>query len=598
MMLEIRLSSRNSGPARQWLEQQLGNAIAGLIPTAAGRGKVAEAAIEFLRQAKRKGHAELIARLVEQAPAEVADKVRKSVVDYVEKVYTPFDDATTPDWFKTALKESALDKVKLPDWSAPADLPPITFGESCLNETQTTALLAALQKSAASNAPSALLEAVKQHADATALDSFAWKLFERWQSEGTPAKEKWAFMTLGRLGNDASVLKLTPMIRVWPGESQHQRAVSGLQILRNIGTDTALMQLNSIAQKLKFAGLKKKAQEFMEAIANDKGLTRSELEDRIVPDLDLDARGSRTFDFGPRQFQLVFGEGMKPMIKDDAGKIKADLPGPVKTDDASKAKEATADWKLLKKQVKEILKTQIARLEQAMVSCRRWKPEEFEKLLVKHPLMINLVRLLLWGCYDSRGKLLRSFRVTEEQDYADVEDNACTLEGAAGIGIVHALHLTEAERTAWGEVFSDYELLAPFPQLGRRVQKLQPGEEKETSITRFDDFKLEAVVLKGIMDRTGWTRGSAADHGVFTEFTRYFPGTNTTAILDFEDGIPMGYMEGWGEQSITAVYFREGQAEEHYRGKKDSKLLPLGEVDPVVISEVLDVLEALRAKGR
>ena len=44
------------------------------------------------------------------------------------------------------------------------------------------------------------------------------------------------------------------------------------------------MQLNGIAQKLKFQGLKNKAKEFMEAIANDNGLTRDELEDRIVPD--------------------------------------------------------------------------------------------------------------------------------------------------------------------------------------------------------------------------------------------------------------------------------------------------------------------------
>ena len=138
--------------------------------------------------------------------------------------------------------------------------------------------------------------------------------FWRWPA---PAKEKWAFLAVGHLGGDASVLKLTPMLRAWPGESQHQRAVTGLEVLRTIGSDTALMQLNSIAQKLKFKGLKKQAQEFMEAIARDKGLTRSELEDRIVPDLELDARGSRTFDFGPRQFKLVFGQDMKPMISDD-----------------------------------------------------------------------------------------------------------------------------------------------------------------------------------------------------------------------------------------------------------------------------------------
>ena len=56
-----------------------------------------------------------------------------------------------------------------------------------------------------------------------------------------------------------------------------------------------------------------------------------------------------------------------------------------------------ADWKLLKKQVKEVAKLQALRLEQAMVTGRRWAAEEFESLLVKHPLMSNLVRLLTWA---------------------------------------------------------------------------------------------------------------------------------------------------------------------------------------------------------
>jgi hypothetical protein len=597
MMLEFRLTSRNPGPARQWLDQELGNAVAGLIPTATGRGKLAEAAIEFLREAKRKGHGKLIEKLVQQAPSDIAERVRKTVLEHVEKVYTPFDDATTPDWLKQALEETTVGKTKVPDWAVPTVLPSVPFGEQCLNETQSHALLAALQKGPLDTLLP-LVKAIKEHGDPSGLDSFGWKLFERWLAEGAPPKEKWALLALGHFGGDASVLKLTPLIRAWPGESQHQRAVIGLEVLRTIGSDTALMQLNGIAQKLKFAGLKKKAQEFMQAIATDKGMSAAELEDRIVPDLELDARGSRTFDFGPRQFKLVFDPNMKPMLKDETGKTKSDLPKPAKTDDPTKAGEAVAAWKLLKKQVKEVLKTQIHRLEQAMVSCRRWKPDEFESLLVKHPLMINLVRLLLWGGYDSNGKLIRTFRVTEEQDCADREDNACTLEGLASVGIVHPLHLGEEERSAWGEVFSDYELLAPFPQLGRRVQKLQPGEEKETKISRFHGIKLEPLVLVGVMDRTGWVKGTPGDAGVFDEFIRRFPGPNVAAILNFDSGIPMGYLQGWEDQEVRDVIFLEGDGKGYHRWKKDLKLLPLGEVDPVVISEVLDVLEALKAKGR
>lgn len=63
-------------------------------------------------------------------------------------------------------------------------------------------------------------------------------------------KENWAFTSLGILGNDDTARKLTPLIRAWPGESQHKRAVSGLDVLADIGSDVALMLLNGIAKRL------------------------------------------------------------------------------------------------------------------------------------------------------------------------------------------------------------------------------------------------------------------------------------------------------------------------------------------------------------
>ena len=289
---------------------------------------------------------------------------------------------------------------------------------------------------------------------------------------------------LGLLGSDATALKLAPMVRAWPGESQHQRAVLGLECLRAIGTDVALMQLNGIAQKLSFKGLKAKAAEMMEAIARDRGLSRTDLEDRIVPDCDLDERGGRDFEFGPRQFRFALGGDMKPMVRDETGKLRDDLPKPGVKDDAAKAAAAVEAWKQLKKQVREVAKVQAERLERAMVAGRRWTPADFESLLVRHPLMINLVRLVVWGGFDEKGRLISSFRVTEERDYADVDEATYRLDGLAAVGIVHPMHLTDAQRSAWGEILGDYEIIPPFPQLGRTVHRLEPEELGRKEIVR------------------------------------------------------------------------------------------------------------------
>jgi predicted DNA-binding WGR domain protein len=605
-MLDLKLNSKVPMLARQWLDENPGNAIAGLIPAAAERGKRAEAALDLLCTARRQGHAAFIEEQIKSAPAEVADKIRREVLEHVEVVHEPLDDATTPAWLQSAMQSAggqlALSDagrlLEFPAWIRLSDLLPLTAGDRRLNDTQVSAVLSALRKSQL-GAPTPLVKAIKEHIDPAVRDAFAWKLFELWLSEGAPSKEKWALLAVGHLGGDASVLKLTPLVRAWPGESQHQRAVTGLECLRAIGSDTALMQLNGIAQKLKFQGLKKKAQEFMEAIAQDRGMSRAQLEDRIVPDLDLDERGTRVFDFGPRQFTVVLDPDLKPVIRDDAGKLKSDLPKPGAKDDTDKANAALADWKILKKQLRDIVKVQAYRLEQAMVTGRRWNIQEFEKLLVRHPLMINLVRRLVWGGYDKQGKLLRTFRVTDEQEYADKKEQRCTLDGVATVGIVHPLHLSEDERSTWGQVLGDYEIISPFPQLGRAVLLLESKEAEAREITRFETIKVPGVSVASFLEKAGWLRGPLQDHGDFHEYYKHFPSAEMTAVVEMEPGLWVSNIADPQEQRLPRCFFRQGLAvpDWYYNRKHDQDLI-LGKVDPVVISEVLADLTALASKGK
>lgn len=595
-MLDLSQCAKFPRPAHSWLETEVGNAIAGLIPIAAGRGKLAEAAVAYLRDAKKKGHEKLIAACLKDANADVAEAVRKAVLGFAEKEYAPLKAA--PLWLKKALDAAAkATPGKLPPWATPTAMAPILVGDKRLDDAQVLAVLHALQRSTLASVDP-LIKALRENADPGALDAFAWKLFSLWQAEGASSKEKWAMAALGFFGGDESVLKLTPLVRAWPGESQHARAVFGLECLRAVGSDTALMQLNGIATKLKFAGLKNKAREFMEAIATDKGLTSAQLEDRIVPDYDLDARGSRVFDFGSRQFHFALGGDMKPMLKDADGKIRPDLPKPSGKDDAGKAEAAITEWKLLKKQVTEVAKIQAARLEQAMVTGRRWPLKDFETLLVKHPLMINLVRLVVWGGYDGRGKLATTFRVTEDQTYADAKDEATKLKGIDTVGIVHPLHLGEADKSSWGEVFSDYELVPPFPQLGRSIHALDKSELKGDRIKRFGKVKMPAATLIFGLENLGWTRGLVLDNGFCQGHGKYFPASDLTAVVHY-DGFTVGWREGWEDQSILDIHFKKGQTRiGWYSSHRPDKGVPLSKVDPVVLSEVINDLTVLEAKGK
>jgi predicted DNA-binding WGR domain protein len=603
-MLELWLSLKKPQLARQWLEDYPIYAVVGLIPVVAGtwvdpvRVKLSElkkAAIDFLVSMKRKGHESLIRSALELETPEIAAKVRSLILDLDEPNYTPFDRATTPQWLQACILDLPKQKrSKPPAWVSYADLPPIVIGDRCLDEAQINACLSALSLSTL-DSPLPLVQNLKTHANPQILDTFSWSLFDRWLTEGAPNKEKWAMMAIGLLGSDRIALKLTPLIRTWPGESQHARAVLGLECLRSIGTDTALMQIHSIAQKIKFQGLKSRAQDCMEAIARDRQLTAEQLADRIIPDCGLDDRGQRSFDFGARQFQFLLGLDLKPMLRDPQGKMITTLPKPNSKDDPEQAERAIADWKLMKKQISEVAKLHSLRLERAMTEHRTWNWQDFETLLVRHPLLTHLVQRIIWATYDPQGTLQNTFRVAEDLTFTDAQDNPAQPDSQAIVGIPHSLTLDDSSKSLWSEILSDYEIISPFPQLSRDTYILTDAEREAEEIDRFAKIPIPGALIARMMDDRGWLKGALHDHGDYQVHYKYFPQDDVTAIIgDYEyqhvqqsssyDAAMNGCLFLKGESAQPYEYPRTGS---WYAQYSKIQCLKLGEVDRIVISEVI-----------
>jgi Domain of unknown function (DUF4132) len=593
-MLELLITSKAPQVAKQWLSDYPEHAIAGLIPLASGRGKLADGAIDYLRSQKRKGYVDYIQACLVDQEAPVRDRVTELILNYSEKIYTPFTNSNLPRNLGASLPKAA--KIA---WIDPIDLPPITIGDNCLNPDQVQSVLTALKQSKPE--PHIAIGDLKLLCDPVSLDAFGWQLFEAWLTAGAPSKENWALLAVGWLGNDTSALKLAPMIRHWPGASQHARAVAGLDCLREIGTDTALMQINGIAQKVKFQGIKTRAKQCMEAIATDRRMSRDELEDRIVPDCGLDERGSKVFDFGDRQFRLALADNLKPMIKDADNKLKTDLPKPNSKDDADKAAAAIADWKLLKKQLAEVVKIQTLRLEQVMVNDRRWSVPDFELLLVRHPLMLILSQRILWSNYSADGKLLKTFRITEDQSYADSSDEVYQLDKEGRVGIVHRLGIPKQESKLWGEIFSDYNIIQPFAQLGRPVYVLEASEMDGMEITKFKDIQIPVVALVRTLESLGWQRSGLHDHGDYSAHSKFFAAAQVTAIVgDYQQ---VSVMLSLDNESIDGCCFVAGEwkgwdypAGRWGNNQEKSKLLQLSKVSSIVLSEVLTDLNQVMSK--
>lgn len=476
--------------------------------------------------------------------------------------------------------------LQIPGWLSLPSLPPIRVPGGRLADAEIMALLTAL------STPGdrvALITQLKAHADAASLDAFACRLLELWEAAGSSPDDTWAMAAVGRLGGDGCVEKLAALIGA---QTQPARMALWLTCLGDIGSDAALMALANLASRLNVKALKQKARARVEEIAADRGLTPEQLADRVVPDCGLDARGSRVFDFGARQFHLVLGPDLKPQLRDGSGKVRSDLPAPAKTDDPAKALAAVADWKILKKTLREVLRMQAGRLEDAMVIGRRWTTAELKSVLVRHPLTVRLVRSLVLAVYDDTGRVDTTFRVTEERTFADQNDTEISLTGSGKIGVAHPVELDEATRAAWGVVLGDYRIIAPFAQLSRDIHRPDSEDLEATEITRLRGKTVSAVALHDILGRRHWRSAEPADGGSLLQHCRYFPRANLTAFLRYGT---WGHGHLAGERDLESIFFVQGDVDPAW--PRHGSPMRIKEVDAVVLSEVLLLAHATRSRA-
>ncbi|XVQ09834.1 DUF4132 domain-containing protein [Spirillospora sp. CA-255316] len=546
--------------ARRWLRRHGVAAVPYLVPVAFGKTgperRGAESALRLL--AEEHGEA---------AVAEAAGEAGQAVRDVL---------AVDP-------LEILPARIPKTDWADPAQLPRVLLRgrESALPAAATRHVLTMLAMSAPDE-PYAGVDVVRELCDPVSLAEFSWAVFLCWQGRGAPTKDNWALTQLGLLGDDTTVRRLAPIIRAWPGEKATARAETGLDVLARIGSDVALNHLHALARKGKYAGVKAQARAKISEIAAARGLTSDELADRAVPDFGLDAEGGMTFDYGPRRFAVGFDEQLRPHVVEENGRTRKSLPKPGPGDDPVLAPAAHTLFAGLRRDVKAVAVDEIRRLETAMVRERRWSLEEFRRFFVTHPLLWHIVRRLVWlaedgaedGGEDGGEGGATAFRIAEDRTFADVNDDAVEPPASARIRIAHPVRLGRA-LGAWSELFADYEILQPFPQLGRPVHLLTEEERAATRLPRLEGRVAPYGKVKGLSQSRyqDWVgRLVREDLGGRYVIVHISPGLGT-------------YYAGRGDdQTITAI----GALPDPRARSED---LPLGEIDPVTMSEVIaDIL--------
>jgi len=558
-------------PAMAYLEERPEASAIGLIPAA-------------FKKATQKATLEGLQTLYAQKP----DVVRDVASRYGEEVEAQIDRLL--EWQGPTRAGGQQKMFTPPAWFDPRTLPPVALRANTNKRIPNDAVthLATLLSLGEPEHPHPRLDDVKKACTPKSLARWSWAVFQGWLANGADPNDDWVMTGLGELGDDDVARRMTPLIRAWPGESLHARAVKGLDVLARIGSDVALTNLDAIAEKIKFKALQERAREKINDIAIGRNLSRDELADRIAPTLDLDPDGSRVLSLGnDRSFRVGFDENLTPFVisavEEDGGKRSADLPKARATDDKGLAAEAAQTWKALKKDAKAIAQTQILRLERAMIMQRRWTGAQLKTFFIAHPLIVHLTRRLCWAVFDDRKKLIIEslFRVAEDRSLANRDDDPFVLPDDAVVGLPHRLEMSDEDARHWGELFGNYEIVQPFPQLGREVFTRTAEEENEPRvIRRVADVEVSTRRVLGLTSR-GWSLGSVQDAGWIHTVDKPLP--SCTASLSLEGGLYVPNMaESPPTQKLHLIQFYGAP----------SNTTP---ISPILFSELARDLEWLRS---
>lgn len=409
-------------------------------------------------------------------------------------------------------------------------------------------------------------------------------LFNRWLETGAPAKQKWVLYAASIHGGDAIVPLLYSQIQEWPKHARGAMAAEAVKALALNGSTAALLQVDQISRKFKFRQVKAAAGDALSFAAQQLGLSRDELEDRIVPDLGFDERMEQVIDYGARTFRAVLSPSLEIDIFDSDGKRLKNLPAPGKRDDEETARAANAAFKQMKKQLKAVVSNQKLRLEQALMTRRQWSAPRWTELFVKNPVMHQFAISLIWGVYED-GRLKDTFRYMEDGSFNTADEEEYELPAGGRIGLVHPVELDQALLNAWKEQLEDYEVTQPIEQLTRPVSRPTKEEETQTELTRFGGMLLNGLSLSGKLQGMGWIRGPVEDAGVYSTFYREDDGL--CAVLEFS-----GCFVGDENEEVTVygAYFTEsGQNRSGncvWRALKKENQMALGDVEAGYFSEV------------
>ncbi|MCT4632810.1 MAG: DUF4132 domain-containing protein [Firmicutes bacterium] len=438
---------------------------------------------------------------------------------------------------------------------------------------------------------------IKSRLNKDDLNNLGRHIYNKWFGLGAVAKMKMAMVFAVYNCDEAFIMDFKKQIDEWTENSRGAIASEGVKAMAFHGSDYALMQLDAISRKYKNKMVKNTAAEYFLIAAKNMGLTKEELADLVIPNLDFDNKKELRLDYGSRIFTATLKEDLKIELSNPDGKIIKSLPKPGKSDDEDIAKASKKQLSAVKKQLKTIVASQKARLERGIFIERRWDMETFNKVFVNNPIMNMFAVNLVWGKYDSENNLVKSFRYMDDGTFADSDYEEIDLIEGDELGLVHPMDLSSEELDMWKENLEDNEIIQPIKQLEIEIVEIDDEKMNHTIYEEFNGVKIPAISLVSKLEKQGWYKTSIVDGGGYDGLFVEFEEVNYGAQIDGEH-----LYIGMGDEGITVRNLRFYKSGAVNRGSyvyddiNPSNIAKLSDVEPKFLNAVVSQLREICIK--
>lgn len=374
-----------------------------------------------------------------------------------------------------------------------------------------------------------------------------------------------------------------------------------IHALGQIGSADAMGQLALLKIKVKFGGAQAALSKALTQLAEKLGVTPEDLEEMSVPGYGMTEPGRLVQAIGDftAELEVINSRQTALVWKRADGKPQKSLPAALKASHAEDIKELMA----AKKDIEKMLPAQAERLDKLYLQRKQWPVNLWRERYLDHPLIGALARRLIWNftlneitvpAVFIQGRMVdRSGQPLEMLEHPDTQ-----------VTLWHPLQQTPDAVLGWRGFLEEWEIVQPFKQAHREVYVLTPAEEQTRVYSnRFAAHLLRQHQFNALCAARGWKnklRLMVDDE--YPPATRHLPAFGLRAEYWIEgagDDYGNDATESGAYLYVTTDQVRFYQAGTNVltahaggggygpRWGPAADPLPLREIDPLVLSEVM-----------